>query len=119
MTPRRIASIAARAVADRLRGARPEVAAEACAAAGSEVGAGAGSEVGAGAGSEVGAGAGSELGAGAGAGSEVGAGAGMGAAEAIWSRRSMSYLTDRTKSPGVRSGDSSRTLSSLTPRAQR
>src|ERR1700733_1974445 len=49
-----------------------------------------------------GAGAGSELGAGAGAGSEVGAGAGMGAAEAIWSRRSMSCLTDRTKSPGVR-----------------
>src|SRR5437868_4422499 len=41
------------------------------------------------------------------------------AAEAIWSSRSMSCLTDRTKSPGVRSGDSARTLSSRAPRAQR
>ena len=41
------------------------------------------------------------------------------AAAAIWSRRSMSCLTERTKSPGVRPGTESRTSSSLAPRAQR
>src|SRR5271165_3974179 len=43
----------------------------------------------------------------------------VGGTEAIWSSRSISCLTERTKSPGVRSGDSSRTASRRAPRAQR
>src|SRR5580700_4534616 len=48
-----------------------------------------------------------------------GGGERAGATVAIWSRRSMSCLTERTKSPGVRSGEDSSTLSSLAPWAQR